>query len=253
MKIHCLIIEPDPKKQTEYNLLFHGLIGMFKPTIVVDVRDAIKALTLSYFSIIIYDPFIIGKFIEELHLFLTDNDYFTRIIIVSSDNRHENMTLTNSALFTEIITRPLTTAKVAGKILLAFKNRFYQGYMKGFPLTSILQLIKEDKLTCTVRLSTPNSHDEGLIFFQNSKPVDAQYGDMQTDMALIQIFSLKNPAIEMYKICPVRKNRLQANCFKLILNYSEKQPEITFTPKNLHTPTVTGIASLYTKVQKDKS
>lgn len=252
MNIHCLAIGADQNNRLELERSFQAFDDEFQVTFSDSVLDAIMNLDLSIFSLIISESIDIDTADSNLIQFLTVNHFHIPVLFIGKKQLLGHESTYNSHLFAGMVETPITPAKLAGKILVALEEKFFQGRMSGIDFISILQLVELDKLTCTLALFHFDHDDEGYIFFKEGRPVDAQFGKLQTDMAIQEMFSLSDVDIKMYGACPVMRDRLQTNCSKMIMDNKGSQPGAQTPKKDAAKSATTGLAGLFMKVKKNK-
>ena len=69
------------------------------------------------------------------------------------------------------------------------------GYLRGLPITSILQLLEMERKTATLNIHSTDK--QGSMFFHEGRLIDATAGDLVGDDAAMEIIAWENTSIEI--------------------------------------------------------
>lgn len=158
MSIHCLAIIANPNNRLELERSFQAFNDGFQIAFSDSVLAATIDKDLSTFSLIISESTDLDTADSILIRFLTANHFHIPVLFIGKKQFPGQESIYKSHLFAGMMKNPITPAKLAGKIVAALENKFYQGKMSRINITSILQLVELDKLTCTITLAPPQPH-----------------------------------------------------------------------------------------------
>lgn len=260
MSTHCLAIGTRPDNLQKLLKVFQYFDDSFHLSSVNRDMDALRKNPEDPpFSLFFVDSSPNDNIAsEDLRLYLRRKNPRTPILLIKDELIQRNHPVLKTSQITRIISAPITPVSLAGTILSVLKRKYHQGQMPGisFSFSSTLQLIEMDKLTCTLAITHNNTHDTGWIFFKNGIPINAGFGMLAGVAAIKKILPLGELGVTMYGACPLRENRLNMNCSKLVLDMKEAQhSQRNVVGKSFNCqlkPKPTGLASLFMQVKKNR-
>jgi len=258
MTIRCLALGSNRANRREIKQIFSIFDETFQLTFAEDVLDAVTQLDFHGFSAVICDTSLSASSISNLNEFLLANRFPIPILLLEKRLAPWQKDDQLKTFIAATVESPIVDTNLAGKLLIALSDLFYQGRMTGLDFLAVLQLIDLDKLTCTLTLSHPDFANHGLLFFKDGNPIDAQFGKFYAQKAIERLFSLNDLEIKMYSSCPLTHDRLKTNCSKMVMDNDQYRPDSSDTDGQAETPPhqaaiakPTGLAGLYMKVKKE--
>jgi hypothetical protein len=154
----------------------------------------------------------------------------------------------------------MRSADLAGKVVLALGNRFYQGNLQSVNCITLIQIFNLEGKDFTLRVINTRNEIEGLLFINQGILIDAVCGTMAPLKAAQRIALWEYVNIEVYNICPLNKNRIKLDITSLILQCEKKlPPSKRLSPKTgidkskkSTDPSGGGLAGLFLKKAKKK-
>jgi len=259
MTIRCLIIDR--------NLIFREKMGEFIKTFgndfrvetVESVNEATEAIVSTDFSLVLCEPFL-TDLKTGLVSCIIDKKPAVSLIVTGEDDSPHLAGLRTLGCVKGFISRSVRSADLAGKVVLALDSLFYQGNVRDISCISFIQIVEQDYSDCILRVINTKEDIEGLLFFKKGRLIDAICGTIEALEAVKRVLSWQSVDIELYNICPLRKNRINANTATLILQDDKKQElgerpspvtGMKISPKSTN-KSAGGLAGLFLKKAKKK-
>jgi hypothetical protein len=142
---------------------------------------------------------------------------------MGQEDQHHLSILLSCSCFKGFIPRPVRPAVLAGKVIVALDDLFFQCNVRSVSCAHFIQIIEHELSDYILRVFKTNEGIEGLLFFKNGILINAICGSTDALEAAKRILSWKNVDIEIYNICPLKKNSINVNMAAIIMQSSEKQ------------------------------
>jgi CheY-like chemotaxis protein len=223
MTIRCLIVDRNPIFRDKLGKLIKAFGDEFQAQVAANDDDAIEALDSTEISLVLCEPSLADPKTQLVACIQNKNPAVPLIITGQDDSPHFSELLALGCV-KGFISRPVVRpADLAGKIVLALGSLFCQGNLRGVNCISLIQILDQDDSDCLVRCINTDEGVEGLLFLKKGLLLDAIFGTTAGLEAAKEIFSWKSADIELYNICPLSENRINANMSSFILQCSENQ------------------------------
>jgi hypothetical protein len=259
MKIRCLIIDRNPIFGEKLGKFIKTFGDDFQVHTVANIYEAIEAIVSTDFSLVLCEPSLIDNTTEFVFSFIDNKPAVSLLITGQEDYRHLSVLLSFSC-FKGYIPRPVRPADLAGKVVVALDDLFFQCNVRRVNCAHFIQIIEHKLSDYILRVFKTNEGIEGLLFFKNGILIDAICGGTEALEAAKRVLSWKNVDIEIYNICPLKKNCINVNMAALILQCCEKQElsersspvaGMKISPNSTNKP-VGGLAGLFLKKSSKK-
>ena len=261
MNIRCLIIDRDPIFREKLGKSIKTFRGNFQVRTVTNVTEAIQAIVSTDISLILCESFLAERK-SGLIASIMDKKPTTSLIITSPNDSAAFKEFRTISCVKGFITRSsIQPADLAGEVVRALGNRFYQGNLQSVNCITLIQIFKLEGKDFTLRITNTRNEIEGLLFIDKGILIDAVCGTMAPLQAAQRIALWENVNIEVYNICPLNKNRINLDLTSLILQCEKKLqagkqlPPKTGIEKSKKRTTDTsggGLAGLFLKKAKKK-
>lgn len=223
MTIRCLIIDRNPIFREKLERMIKAFGDEFQAQAVANVDDALEALSSNEISLVLCESSLADPNTQLVTCIQNENSTVPLIITGQDDAPHFTELLALSCV-KGFISRPVVRpADFVGKVVLALGSLFYKGILRGVNCISLIQILDQECSDCLVRVINTEEGVEGLLFLRNGALLDAICGATAAMEAAKEIFSWKSADVELYNICPLSENRINANMASLILQCSENQ------------------------------
>ncbi len=257
MKIQCLIVDENPNFHEIIKKTIEAYHNDFQVLTAADVEQAIQAINLIDFSLILIEP----KFAHKEAGLITSIMREERPIPLIITGQDATLKFDNQQTWDcikSMIARPFRAVDLAGKIVLALGNIYHRGNLHGVGCASFFQVLEQNYSDCLLRITNSKGDSEGLIFYKDGRPIDAVCGTLEAVDALKQLLSWEIVDIELFDICPLNKNRINKEITSLILQNEDKSKEVVppaaiTTENNISShpkKPIGGLAGLYLKKKK---
>ena len=259
MNIRCLVIDRDPIFSEKLGNFIKTFRDDFQVQTVTNVNQAIAAISSTDFSLVLCEPFI-TNFKTKLVSSIIDKKPPVSLLLTGQDNSLHLNGLQSLSCFKGFIPRPVRSADIAGKVVLALDDFFYQGNVLGVSCIPFIQIIEQEASDCILQVIKAKEEIKGLLFFKNGMLLDAICDSTTAQEAVKRVLSWEKVDIELYNICPLKKNRINVNMATLILKAiknqepSERPSAVTgmeMSSKSTNKP-VGGLAGLFLKKARKK-
>ena len=259
MIIRCLIIDRNPIFLEKMGEFIEAFRGDFRVQTVASVNEATEAIVSTDFSLVLCEPSL-ADLKTGLVSCIIDKKPPVSLIITGEDDSPHLAGLSTLGCVKGFISRPVRSVDIAGKVVLALDSLFYQGNVRGISCISVIQIVEQDCSDSILRVIHTKEDIEGLLFYKKGTLIDAICGTIEALEAVKRVLSWQSVDIELYNICPLRKNRINVKTATLILQGDKKQelgerpPPVTgmkISPKSTN-KSAGGLAGLFLKKSKKK-
>ncbi len=238
-------------------LAFQYFEESFSLTTVDAESNISRYMSNGDFSLVFMD----GSFEEmaitkKIKSFITDNYPRTPLLLIDDKTNPKTGSTIQTSQYCRVVKEPITQVSLAAMMLTALRESYCQGQMMGISLCATLQLIEMDKLSCTLGISHKDTKETGWMFFRDGLPMNAGLGIFEGMTAIKKLVALREVGMTMYNTCPIRENRLNITCSKLVIDQrdalleSGQKCEEDTTHHSKTRPT--GLANLFLNVKKSR-
>jgi hypothetical protein len=259
MIIRCLIIDRNPIFRQKMGKFIKSFRDDFHVQTAASANEAAEAIAATDISLVLCELPLIGLNTGLVSCIMDKKPAVPLLIIGRDDSSHSAGLSTLGCVkgFTSRLVRP---ADLAGKVVLALGRLFYQGNVRGVSSSSFVQILEQDCSDCILRVINSEEDSEGLLFFKKGALIDAVCGTTEALEAVKRVLSWQSTDIELYNICPLRKNRINATTAMLIFQGKKKQDlgerpspanELKTSPKSTN-KSMGGLAGLFLEKAKKK-
>jgi len=221
MVIECLIIDREPDFRQELGQFITSFRDDFHVQTVAGADKAIEAIAATDFSLILCEhPFLLKPGLVSC---ITERKPGVPLLIIGREDSSYFAEMNTPGFVKGFVARSARPADLAGKVVFALENIFYQGNVSGVNCCTFIQLLEQNCSDCMLRVIHSEENSDGLLFFEKGSLIDAMCGNSEAMEAVQQILSWQSTKLELYNICPLKKNRINTTTAILILKHSKKQ------------------------------
>lgn len=99
------------------------------------------------------------------------------------------------------------------------------GYINGFPVSSLIQVLELEQKTCTLEVSAGGK--SGCLYLEKGVVLDAETEDLSGEEAAILILGWENARIKLIDECRKTRKDIKSSLTRLILDASRRKDELT--------------------------
>ncbi|MCI5146964.1 MAG: response regulator, partial [Candidatus Electrothrix sp. AR3] len=194
----------------------------FTPVYASNAKEAVDILGQIEISLLVTDLVMPGdlngwhlvEYIESFH------PHIPVIVITGCTDDEKIAPLHNKVR--KILRKPVRVNQLAKVVISILNEDITSGSLKGFSVASFLQLLEIDEKTCLLEVSN-SSENKGLLYINNGKLYDAEYGDLKEAEAACRLLALDNASL---KIKPLPKLEVRRRITTELINIIMKAKEI---------------------------
>ena len=123
----------------------------------------------------------------------------------------------------QYVEKPIDLAALADLILTELQAAG-QGHLRGFTISTFLQTVAMDQMTCT--LTIKSGQQVGRVFFREGQILDATTATASGDDAMLDLLAWPEPDIEVVGGCRARKRRVTRSLSDLLLESCRIRDEL---------------------------
>lgn len=215
-RILCKFIQ---KRLQKYNERFEIILAY-------DGEEAVEVLNQKRISLLVTDiqmPKMDG--IALLSYINNKHPHVPCIVMTSYPTRELEERCSDDNLFC-LFPKPLHFEKFEKAILQALEQVIPDGALKGISVSSFLQMIRLEEITCLFEVHSTN-RGTGLFYLRKGIPYDAICGDLTGEEAAYEIINMKKPEIAFLNL-PRKKviKRINKGTTGLIIEALRRKDEI---------------------------
>jgi CheY-like chemotaxis protein len=220
-----LIAEDDLKLQRFLQGRLQKYKDKFEAIFADNGEEAIRVLKQKYVSLLVTD--IVMPKVDGMALLSYINNkhpHVPCIVMTGHATPELEKSLSENDLF-RFFQKPFQLEELTQAILEALQQDIPDGTLKGISVASFLQMIQMERKTCLFEVHSPGN-GEGLFYFQEGSPYNAQYGDLQGDEAALKIITMDKAEIRFMNL-PRKKvtKRINARLMTLIVEAMRQKDE----------------------------
>jgi len=225
MKNRILLVDDEKTFLTSLKEGLEELGDDFSVDICFSVDEAEKLIKKNKVDLIITDIRMPKRSGIDLLIYLKEINFKGGIKVMSAYSTGENIKKIEGLGVVDIISKPFNLSWF-GKMILDFfeVEKDIDATFESINLLSVLQVINIDKKNAVVRFSSENN--KGLIYFNNGEIVNAEFGGLKGEKALVNILKLKTGNISVKKSKLKTKKTINVPFTPLIMNILKTLDEI---------------------------
>ncbi len=222
-----ILIVDDEKiflKSFSEGLSVHGKKNGFKVLTAENGRIAIDVLSKENIDLLITDlrmPEVDGF---KLIAYISGKFQNLPVIVMTAFGSTEISTKIRNAGILNYVEKPIDFEDMLKIILTQLKAK-RRGRVQGMNLSTFIQIIWMDKMTCTLTLKTENQ--TGFLYIKSGEVIHAETKDLKGIDAAYEIVTWENVTIEIIDVCEEEEKTIDLSMENLLLEAFRKKDEKT--------------------------
>ncbi|CAB5156024.1 hypothetical protein D3OALGA1CA_4732 [Olavius algarvensis associated proteobacterium Delta 3] len=178
---------------------------------------AIERLGAENFSLVVTDLKMPGLDGFGLLAHIVDKYPDIPVVIITGFGTPKMKQLAREGGAVSYITKPFLVDNLARKIIMTLGKESDGGSLHGVSAGVFLQLVELEERTCTVRLTTRKTKDQGVLWFREGKLLDARFGNQTGLDAAYVILSWTDVTLTIQNRCPKNADYIQQDLQAVLL------------------------------------
>ncbi len=202
-------------------------------------REAVKVLASTEIDLVITDIKMpeMGGF--QLLAYILRQCPKVPVVMMTAFGSPEIERMVTEMQVCQYVEKPIDLKELA-ELILSELQAAGQGHLRGFTISTFLQTVAMDQMTCT--LTIQSGQLTGRIFFRDGQVLDATTAMASGDDAMLEILAWPEPEIEVLGGCRARERRVTRPLSDLLLDSCRIRDERESIPR--HEPAAGALGAL---------
>ena len=210
------------------NIVREGLSGYdetFSVLTAVDGLDAIDRLKENTVSIVVTDLKMPRMDGFSLLTFIMEHYPEIPVIIMTGYSTPEMERSAWEKGAVGYISKPFMINALAERIVTTLRREADGGTLHSISSGMFLQLVEMEEKTCTIRLVSKASGQQGILFFRQGELLDARTNGLRGEDAAYEIFSWEQVSLSIQNSCQQKEKMIQRDLQAILLEAMRRKDE----------------------------
>jgi len=210
------------------NIVREGLSGYdetFSVLTAVDGLDAIDRLKENTVSIVVTDLKMPRMDGFSLLTFIMEHYPEIPVIIMTGYSTPEMERSAWEKGAVGYISKPFMINALAERIVTTLRREADGGTLHSISSGMFLQLVEMEEKTCTIRLVSKGSGEQGVLFFRQGELLDARANGLRGEDAAYEIFSWEQVSLSIQNSCQQKEKRIHRDLQAILLEAMRRKDE----------------------------